>query len=241
MNDAITRRIKECHSLPTLPAAAIAVLQLTEASGTSIKDLAAVIIKDPALSSKVLRVVNSSFYNVEQKVSSIQQASALLGLHSIRTLVLGFSLAGAMRNQKGGFNHLAYWRRTMYAATAARLISARVLPDRTEDCFVAALLMDLGALLLDQILGEEYGAVYERAASHGDLPILETHAFRMTHAEASGVLAEHWKLPEILRVPMSSHHNVKGAEEGILRQISEIIALAGRCADIFVSDDPAGI
>src|ERR1700691_6297647 len=110
MNDAITERIRACQSLPTLPAAAIAVLQLSESSETGIKEIAEVIAKDPALSSKVLRVVNSGFYNVEQRGSSISQAAALLGLHSLRTLVLGFSLAGSMRNQRGGFNHLNYWR-----------------------------------------------------------------------------------------------------------------------------------
>ena len=241
MSDTIIQRIRECQSLPTLPAAAVAVLQLSESAETSIKDLADVIAKDPALSSKVLRVVNSSFYNVEQKVSSIQQAATLLGLHSVRTLVLGFSLAGSMRGHRGGFNHLAYWRRTMYAATGARTIADRVLPQHAEDCFVAGLLMDLGTLLLDQILGEEYGAVYERAKSHADLPILETHAFRMTHGQASGVLAEHWKLPDVLRVPMTSHHSPRDVQAEPLRKVCEVIALAGRCADVFVAEDPAGV
>jgi HD-like signal output (HDOD) protein len=241
MNESIAKRIQDCHSLPTLPAAAIAVLQLAETSDTGIKDLAAVIAKDPALATKVLRVVNSSFYNLQQPVTSITQAAALLGLHSLRSLVLGFSLANSLRSQSGGFDHLDYWRRSMYAATAARLIASRVMPDQADNCFVAALLMDLGALLLDQLIGEQYAAVYGRAKTHTDLPILETHAFGMTHAEAGAVLAGHWKLPDALRIPIQSHHMPREVDSPDMRKICEVISLAGRCADVFVAPDSAGV
>ena len=241
MKESIAKRIQECHSLPTLPAAAMAVLQLAETSDTGIKERAAVIAKDPALASKVLRVVNSSFYSLQQSVTSITQAAALLGLHSLRSLVLGFSLANSLRSQAGGFDHLDYWRRSMYAATAARMIASRVMPDQTDNCFVAALLMDLGALLLEQLMGEQYAAVYARAKTHTDLPILETHAFGMTHAEAGGVLAGHWKLPDGLRVPMQSHHTPREVDAGDMRKICEVISLAGQRADVFVAEDSAGV
>src|SRR5688500_13910615 len=134
MSQPLAQRIKECTSLPTLPAAAIAVLQLAENDKTGVGELADVIAQDPALSSKLLRVVNSGFYGLQQKVVSIRQAAALLGLHSVRTLVLGFSLANRMQSESAGFDHLGYWRRSMYAATAARTLAAQVLRDRTEEC-----------------------------------------------------------------------------------------------------------
>lgn len=237
---SLRERLRECTSLPSLPAAALAVLQLTQDPSAEMDDLADTIAKDPALSVKLLRTVNSSLFGLQQKVSSLQQAVTLLGIHSVKTLVLGFSL---VQNVKGGgskgFDHVGYWRRSMYAAAAARTIAARILPTRVEDCFVSALLMDLGTLVLDQLLGEEYGQLYSRAKTHPDLLILETHALGMTHAEVGGSLAEFWKLPDVLRVAIAAHHGPQAVEDPALRRVTEVVCLAGRCADVFVNASPA--
>lgn len=245
MNATLQAKIRDISVLPTLPAAALRVLQLTKDDSIALDELAATIASDPALSSRILRAVNSTFYGLPQKVASVQQAVALLGVHSVRTLVLGFSLAGSMKAKKagagpcGGFDHLAYWRRSMYAATAARLTAERVMSNRVEECFVAALLMDLGSLLLDHLLGEEYGAVCQRARCHSDLLLLETHAFGMTHAEAGGLLAQHWKLPEVLRVAVAAHHGPEAVEDVLMRKVTQVASVAGRIADVFVGDSAA--
>src|SRR5687768_10445097 len=138
MNATLQARIRDTSSLPSLPAAALRVLQLTRDNDLSLDELAGTIASDPALSSRILRAVNSTFYGLPQKVASVQQAVALLGIQAVRTLVLGFSLAGSMKKKAGppgtGFDHLAYWRRSMYAATAARLVAERVLSNRVEEC-----------------------------------------------------------------------------------------------------------
>src|SRR5687768_3317561 len=244
MNATLQAKIRDTSVLPTLPAAALRVLQLTKDDSIALDELAATIASDPALSSRILRAVNSTFYGLPQKVASVQQAVALLGVHSVRTLVLGFSLAGSMKSKKpgaltGGFDHLAYWRRSMYAATAARLTAERVLSNRVEECFVAALLMDLGSLLLDHLLGEEYGSVCQRARCHSDLLLLETHAFGMTHAEAGGLLAQHWKLPEVIRIAIAAHHGPEAVEDVLMRKVTQVAAVAGRIADVFVGDSAA--
>ena len=239
MNQDLKDRIRGCTSLPSLPAAAMSVLKLTENDATGMGELAKIISVDAALSARILRAINSSFYGLNQKVTSINQAVVLLGLHAVKTLVLGFSLVNNLAAQKSGFDHLAYWRRSMYSATAARVIAGRVLPSRADDCFVAALLMDLGSLVLDQVLGAQYSSVYERARNHNDLLILETHELGMTHAEAGGVLADHWKLPEILRVAIEHHHGAQAVEDFVSRKVCGVVGLAGRCADVFVGESPA--
>ena len=239
MNQTLKDRIRGCTTLPSLPAAAISVLQLTADDSTGMDELAKIIAVDVALSARILRAINSSFYGLNQKVTSINQAVVLLGLHAVKTLVLGFSLVTNLSSQKRGFDHLAYWRRSMYSATAARVIASRVLPSRADDCFVGALLMDLGCLVLDQVCGAQYSAVYERAKTHSDLLILETHALGLTHAEAGGLLAEHWKLPEILRTAMTHHHGAQAVEDFVSRKVCEVVGLAGRCADVFVGEAPA--
>jgi HD-like signal output (HDOD) protein len=239
MGQSLREKITDSGNLPTLPAAALYILQLANNDKTELTELAAGISKDPALSVKVLRAVNSSFYGMPQKVSTVSQAVVLLGLHAVKALVLGFTLLNNIRSNKSGFDHLSFWRRSMYAATAARIIAGKVLPVRQEDCFVAALLMDVGTLLLDQMLGDTYSDLCERAGCHADLLVHEVHELGMTHAEVAATLAEHWKLPEMLAIPMGKHHGPREVDNTILRKITEVVWLAGRCADIFSHDNAA--
>ncbi len=235
MSQTLKEKIRECKSLPTLPATALQVLRIAEDSLVGMDKLAETISTDPALSSKILLTVNSRFYGLSHKVGSIAQAVALLGLTSVKTLALGFSLINVYNKQRPkGFKYLDFWRRSMYAATAARQIAAKALPSRAEECFIAALLMDLGTLVLDQLLGDEYSDVFDRAASHGELAIIESHALGMDHSEVSGMLAEQWMLPDVLRVPISSHHAPRAVEHPELRKVSEIVWLAGLIGDMFV-------
>jgi diguanylate cyclase (GGDEF)-like protein len=240
MNAELAKRIEDCSALPSLPAIALKVLNLAKGNDSDISEIAKVITKDAALSSKILKTVNSSFYGRSQKVSTISHAMVILGLQSVKTLVLGFSLVSTLNKSKsgGGFKHVDYWKRSIYAAAAARSIAARAEHVQAEECFLAGLLMDIGMLVMDQTLGEEYATIVTQAESHGDLAALEQKAFGADHAEVSGFLAAHWKLPPILATPMALHHQSNLAEES-LRSLTQVISLAGRCADVFVDVNPA--
>jgi diguanylate cyclase (GGDEF)-like protein len=241
MNETLINRIRQCPTLPSLPAVAIQVLDLAQLDEVDIAEIARVISKDPALSSKILRTVNSSFYGRSQSISTITHALVILGLQSVKTLVLGFSLVTNLKQHKGkGFKHLSYWRRSIYAATAARTIAAKTNLVQQEECFLAALLMDIGMLVLDQLLGEAYGEVVEKAATHNDLLASELKALDLSHADAVGVLAAQWKLPPLLMTPMTMHHEPARVEDPALRKITEVVYLAGRCADVFVDEQAAG-
>src|SRR5690606_6360168 len=105
-----------------------------------------------------------------------------------KTLVLGFSLVNALsKGRARGFKHLTYWRRSVYAATSARLLAERLDLVQREELFLAALLSDIGMLVLDQVLGDEYGEVCERAETHRALVEGERAALGTTHAEVSGL------------------------------------------------------
>ena len=237
--DNLFERVRECSTLPSLPAVALRVLELTQHAEFDLADIARVISKDPALSSKILRTVNSSFYGNGHTVSTISQALVLLGSAAIRTLVVGFSLGGGIAKTKTtAFDRSTYWRRCVYAATAARILSDRMQLGQQETCFLAGLLMDIGMLALDQVLGEEYGAVTARVHSHGDLATIEGQVLGLNHAEVSGFLARQWKFPLALQVPMEFHHRAQDVKESLPRKLSDVVALAGRCADVFVDKDP---
>src|SRR5205085_11958572 len=168
--------------LPSLPAIAVQVLDLAQKADVDIAEIAHLISKDPALSTKILRTVNSSFYGRSQHVSTISHALVILGLQSVKTLVLGFSLVNNLSKSKGkgGFKHLHYWRRSIYSATAARIIATKINHVQQEESFLASLLKDIGMLVLDQVLGEPYGEIYVKANSHLELVTVEQEALGMT-------------------------------------------------------------
>lgn len=239
MDRKLLDRIRECPTLPSLPGVAIKILELTQSPEFDLADVARVLSKDPALSSKILRTVNSSFYGNGHTVGTMSQALVLLGTQAVRTLVIGFSLGGGIIQTKTtAFDRSVYWRRAIYAATAARMICERLRLAQTETCFLAALLMDIGMLALDQVLGAEYGAVTARAASHGDLPTIEAQCLGTTHAEVAGMLARQWKFPLALQVPMENHHQPQEVKDNLQRKLTDVVALAGRCADVFVDKGP---
>ncbi|HEV2293607.1 MAG TPA: GGDEF domain-containing protein [Tepidisphaeraceae bacterium] len=240
MNEQLVSRIRQCPSLPSLPAIAIQVLDLAQRPEADIAEIARVISKDPALACKILRTVNSSFYGRGQHVSTISHALVILGLQSVKTLVLGFSLISHMSRTKAkGFKHLTYWRRSIVAATAARTIAARINLVQQEEAFLVALLMDIGVLVLDQVLGEQYGRICDASPSHEHLAANEQAALQMTHTDVARLLAEQWKLPPILATPMAAHHDPNAVKDASLKELSQIVSTAGRCADVFV-DENAG-
>jgi diguanylate cyclase (GGDEF)-like protein len=240
MNQDLVNRIRTCPTLPSLPSVAIQVLDLAQKDSVDLSEIAVLISKDPALSSKILRTVNSSFYGRPQRISAVSRALVVLGLQSVKTLVLGFSLVNTLTKEKtAGFNHLKYWRRAIYAATAARLLAAKLHILQQEECFLAALLKDIGMLVLSQVLGSRYGQICQEAKSHRDLLSMEQRALELTHADVGGIMAEHWNLPPLLAIPITHHHGPAEVKDASLRRMTEVIHLAGRCADLFVDEDAA--
>lgn len=240
MNQSLVDRIKQCPNLPSMPAIAMQVLELAQNADVDIAEIAKIISKDPALSGKILRTVNSSFYGRSQAVGTISQGLVILGLQSVKTLVLGFSLVTNLSRAHGKrFKHLTYWKHSIYAATAARTLAAKLNIVQQEEAFLAALLMDIGMLVLDAVAGEEYGEVCAQAGSHEELAVAERSALGMTHADAAAVLAGVWKLPPLLAVPMAMHHDPARVQDPHLRKLSELAHLASRCADVFVDDNAA--
>ncbi len=239
MNQRLLDKLREAADLPSLPAVALRVMDLTQNDDVTSQQVAEAISMDPALSAKVLRTVNSSFYGCSQAISSMNAAVVLLGMQSVKTLVLSFSIVNSLAKQKTrGFDHLTYWRRSLYAATAARVLGAKVWITEKEACFLAALLMDVGMLVMDKMLGDAYAACVGKARNHAELITMENRAFDLNHQEVTAVLAERWKLPVLLAVPMGNHHTPQQVEDSHDKLYTEVVALAARCADIFVDKSP---
>src|SRR3954471_12149784 len=130
VNNRLLEQLKASPQLPSLPAIAIQALELTRRQDVNISEIADLIQNDPALSSKILKTVNSPFYGLPKQVSTISHALVILGLQAVKTLALGFSLLTNLKPPAGGaagaFDYMMFWKRSIYSAVAGRLIAKKI-------------------------------------------------------------------------------------------------------------------
>lgn len=239
MNQELLERVLQSPRLPSLPTIALEVIDLVQQHDVNIKQIAHTISHDPALSSKILKTVNSTFYGQAHSISTISHALVVLGLNSVKTLALGFSLVGYLKHPgDDGFDHMVFWKRSLYTAVAARTLAKQQGIAQQEEVFLGALFQDLGQLAMTQTLGNEYLDVIAHA-SHDRAKMIEAEraAFDTDHAEIGGALADHWHLPPLLVEPIRHHENPEGGPEEILPLI-RCVALGNCVADMFVCENP---
>ncbi len=195
----IERLVAQTDSLYSLPAVAVEVLKLTEQPNVDARQLKECIEKDPALTAKLLRVVNSALFGLSREVSDLNQALALLGIKPLKLLVLGFSLPDGLFSGVQRELLTRYWNRTLTKAVAARELCNRLKLAAGDDAFLAGLLQDLGMLVLIQQVGDPYVRFVEQARGDwGQLAELERLALSFDHVELTARLLEQWGMPEAL-------------------------------------------
>jgi diguanylate cyclase (GGDEF)-like protein len=236
VNQKLLAQIKSSPQLPSLPAIAVRVLELAKQSNASVGNLAKVISSDPALAAKVLKTVNSSFYGLPHQVSTINHALVLLGIQTVKTLALGFSLATSLNSKKSAhFDYVRFWRQSLYSAVAARTLAKAVQSKEPEEAFLAGLLSDIGTLAMHRALGREYDVLLE--ASEGDqvkLVALSREKFDLDHAQVGGALAEHWKFPPAMVEPIRQHHNLT-QKSNDPRSLVRIVYAGVLCGQVFAA------
>lgn len=181
----------------SLPAVAMKVLKLTASPKVDIRELKTCIENDPALTSRILRVVNSSLFGLPREISDLNQALALLGIKPLKLLVLGFSLPDEMFAGVEATVLAHYWRRALTRAVAARELCDALWRRDGDEAFIAGLLLDVGVLVLTRDLGEPYIRFLDRVhAERRSLAELERASLGFTHVQLSAGLLNAWNLPE---------------------------------------------
>jgi diguanylate cyclase (GGDEF)-like protein len=231
--------IARCRNLPTIPAIALEVLRMSREEEVDLRKIADVISRDVALSGRILSVVNSAFYGLPRKVSNVNQAVVMLGLASVKTLALGFSLAMNIMEKEESNRLDAFWRRSLYFAVAARSFAERKCPIIREEAFTAGLLADVGTLAMFEAFAEKY-AKFCVTAGRNHVGILEAErkAFGTDHQEVGLCMVESWHLPELLTIPVAHHHepNGCGEVEQMVADLGGVLYVANLCAETFCGD-----
>ncbi len=212
MSDNLLHDVLSCTKLPSLPAVAIQLLELTSDPDVAMGDIARLVQQDQALAGKVLKTVNSSFYGLSSPCASIDRAMGYLGLNTVKSLVLGFSLVETTKSVSEGFDLEAHWRRAIIGATGARTIARDMGGVDPEEAFTSALFQDMGMLAAFAAMQGRYAAVID-GVPHRALCATESQEFGFDHAVVGAGLAENWKLPSDICEAIRCHHNLDSVSE----------------------------
>ncbi len=201
---AITKRIQ---SLPTLPPVVKKLTTMVESPDVTAKDVGKLISSDQVLSAKVLKLVNSSFYGLSGKVSSISHAVILLGFNVIKGVVLSASVFDLMEKSMVGL-----WEHSLGAAIISGTISRNLGLSDPEEISTAALLHDIGKVLVRVSLSEDYDRIVRIAGEQGrTFREAELEVLGVDHADIGSWLSREWGLPRQLIVPITYHHDPDNA------------------------------
>ena len=236
---SLEKKVLAADSLPTLPVVAIKVLELTQMPDVSVNEIARVVQNDPALAARILKLANSSMFGMPKKIASIQQAMVILGLRTVKVMVLSFSLVECFSGRKkGDFDFAKYWRRSLSMAVGAKRLADAASDARRDEAFVGGLLADLGMVASYRYAPQEYRPVLEAYAA-GTVPIQEVELAQlgMTHACLTGRLLSHWSLPELLCDAVAAHHgeNIESLPKRT-GQLASLLWAAAMIADLFCGD-----
>jgi len=136
--------------LPTLPGIAMRILETVQQEDPDLQEIGKIISTDPPLSAEVLKIVNSAFYGLPSKVTTVSHAINLLGINTVKNLALSFSLVKNFQaNSSVTFDYTLFWKDSLIGAAAAKLLAEKILPKFSEDAFFLGLIQNGDLLPVD--------------------------------------------------------------------------------------------
>ena len=224
------KAVKDISQIATLPEVTLKIIDLVEDENSSARDLHHLIVTDPALCSRVLKVVNSAFYGLPRQIASINRAVSLLGQNAVKNIVMAASLAKLFRGGRLSphFDAHDLWSHAVATGGMARMISEECRRGISDEAFLAGLIHDVGILVEFQHDQAKFAAVVEECHATGrDFRECEREMLGATHEDFGAALCEAWKFPKSLAWA-ARHHHEPGNAPPANRDLPWIVHLADR-------------
>jgi putative nucleotidyltransferase with HDIG domain len=196
--------------MPAFPKSVQAVLEMTRNINCLPKDLVGVIEKDPVMTMKILRIINSAYYGLPNKITSVGQSVVYLGINTIKNLALSFAAVGILpRFNTTGFDIQRYLLHSLTVASISRILCEKHVRAELDptDCYIAGLLHDFGKVVFAQFMAVDFMKSLAAAMDLG-MPLYqaEREIIGADHAYVGALLAKKWKLADPLVECIRDHH-----------------------------------
>ena len=223
--------------MPSLPITVSKILQIANDPKTSPSDLNQVISLDPVLMGRVMKLINSAYYSLNNQVTSLVRAIIMLGINTVKNLALSTAVLGQL-SAKGNFQALnidGFWRHSLCVGVTAKLIAIKRKrdPKQLEEYFVAGLLHDIGKIPLNNKLSTEYvSALALTDKERAPLYILEERTMDVNHCEVGRLIIKNWNLGTVMEDVVFFHHFID-QYPGSNRDVLLTVAAANFFANTF--------
>ncbi len=233
----VSAAIREISHIATLPEITLKIIDLVEDPSSTAQDLHQIISNDPALCSRILKVVNSSFYGLPGQIASINRAIVMLGLNAVKNIAIAASLAKLFRggDLTPSFSAKDLWTHSNATAAACKIICGELGLGLGDEAYLAGLIHDIGVMvemqydrnkLIETV--ESCNADADGVPATGMIQAEET-VFGANHCDFGTALCEKWKFPATFAVVTRFHHT-PGEAPSESRTIVSIVHVADRIA-----------
>lgn len=236
----VDKALSSLGGIATLPQVTIKIIEIVEDPKSTARDLHEVIKTDPALSVKVLKVVNSAFYGLPGQIANVDRAIVLLGLAAVKNIAIAASIARLFRGKRISehFSATDLWRHGVGVAVACRLL-AKVSPHHAvpDEAFVAGLIHDIGSQIERQAFPEQFARVIDTCMVDPQMDFMDCERSLIgADHQAFGVgLTTKWKFPRHLRAAVGFHHTPEAVSDELRN-----LCLLVQTADILCCQEKLG-
>ncbi|MDO5576399.1 MAG: HDOD domain-containing protein [Fibrobacter sp.] len=228
--EVMENKLETIEGLPSLPLVLRQLQMVIQSPNSSMAQIAAIVAKDPALATRAIRLVNSAFYGLGKRVTSVPNAIVILGLNTLNNLMIGLTVVKFFKNSNiAGFDQQKFWEHCFGTALISKHLAEARTQKLDDDVFVLGLLLDAGRLVLDQFLHEDFMKALEMTnLGAKSLSQCEKEVIGFDHSEAGAWLSAKWGLPDVFTATMGYHHNLQTLPEDLncYRDVLKIVSVA---------------
>ncbi len=208
---SLLEKLTKFKHIPTLPHILLQLIKTCNADSGSLKEISRIIEKDPALTSRVLSLVNSAYYSKNNKIQNVDGAVIFLGTNAIKNIAICSSVHEVFQKVKSGdgFNLKQFWWHSLRCAILAKSIAKKQKFRDPEEAFLFGMLHDLGKIILWVNFPEQYADLLKKRKGNPDLILAGESHLGANHAEIGAWLLNKWNFQhEIVDAVLSHHHSM---------------------------------
>lgn len=229
---AVMQAIKQVSTIATLPEITSKIVSTVEDPRSTAAQLHKIVSHDPALVTRIMKVVNSAFYGLPGQIGSIERAIVLLGLNAVKNIAVAASLGQLFRGVRicSDFTAKDLWNHCICVGISARELTKLLKLPLGDEAFLAGLIHDVGLLIQLQLSPEKLAEVCQKVRDSGQAFIdVEQEVLGMDHQQLGAALAQQWKFPRSCQIAAGKHHSLPDVS-GESNQLQAIIHIADTLA-----------